>query len=78
MVLSFLEGIQTLAKTHGLKAEYDFSDEGFDVLIRFTNPNNNKYRDYIAHLHNYNNPEEAVTDVANFIAESHIGFWEVR
>lgn len=78
MVLRFLEGIQTLSKIHNLVPDFDFSDEGTDIRVRFTNPNNGKFRDYIEHLHDYSNPEEAVAAVGDFIAESHIGFWEVR
>lgn len=78
MIIHFLEGIQTLAKIHNLNADYDLSEEGYDIRIRFTNPNNGKYRDYIAHLHDYENPEEAVAAVGDFIADAHMSFWEVR
>jgi len=77
MVLHFIEGVQTLARIHHLTPDYDFSDDGFDIRIKFTNPNNGKYRDYIAHLNNFETAEEAVAAVGDFIAEAHIGFWEV-
>ena len=77
MILAFLEGIHTLAKIHNLEPDFDFSGNGIDIRVRFTNPNNGKYRDYIAHLRDYDTAEEAVSAVGDFIAESHIGFWEV-
>ena len=78
MILSFIEGIHTLAKIHHLVPDFDFSDEGLDIRIRFTNPNNGKYRDYVAHLSKFESAEEAVAEAGDFIAEANIGFWELR
>jgi hypothetical protein len=72
MVLNFVGGVNALAKIHGLEVDYDFSKDGYSIRMRFANPVTKKYKDYIVHLNEYTNVEEAVGEIGDCIMESDI------